>query len=133
MSKFVTSKDEIFNAIHKIIEEGSFLISNEDDFMDEDNVIGYTNILLENQHEEFDYEVDDKVLILTNKVYINIKGDKHLGVDSIDRINSKVKAVFKPDVSVDYGLKFSGDSEIVEVTVFLLKIKKNLTVMQNYN
>jgi len=88
---------------------------------------------LDNQHEDFDYFIDDKVLLLTHKVFINIKGNKHLGIDSIDRINSIVKEVFKSDVSVDYGIKFDGDGEKVEITVFLLNIKKNSNVVKKNN
>lgn len=133
MSKLITDKNEIFNAIHKILEERSYFATNEDEFLDEDNIIGYTHVVLDNQYEEFDYIVDDKVLMVTNKVIIIIRVCNSFDINAIDRINSQVKKLFEPNVLIEYSLNPNGNSEKVEITVFLLNIGKNTNIMKKYN
>ncbi|WP_264229679.1 hypothetical protein [Acholeplasma laidlawii] len=133
MSKLITDKNEIFNAIHKILEERSYFATNEDEFLDEDNIIGYTHIVLDNQYEVFDYIIDDKVLMVTNKVIIIIRVCNSFDINAIDRINSQVKKIFKPNVLIDYSLNPNGNCEKVEITVFLLNIGKNTNIMKKYN
>ena len=121
MSKLVLEKNEMTEAINRIVKSKSLISLDEDDFGDYDKVIGYQNFYLDDENSEFVYSVDKDTAGITCKLIVNTACNNTLNLAFLERILSSIRMFFDSEIEIIYGYSNGFSDHHITVEVFLMK------------
>ena len=115
-------------AIKCILESKSLIKIDEDDFGDYDKIIGYQSFELIDESSEFNYSIDQDIADKTIKLIVNIACDNALTLAFLDRILSKIRTFFNPEIEMIYGHSDGVINQHIVIDIFLLKSRIYINV-----
>ena len=122
MSKLITNKNEIEQAIKNILESESLLSIDEDDFGNHEKIIGYQNFRLMNESSDFNYVINKKIANLTNKLIVNTACNSALTLAFLERILSNIREFYDSKIEIIYGCSNESLDDDIVVEIFLISI-----------
>jgi cell division GTPase FtsZ len=122
MSKLITNKDEIEQAIKSILEYDSLLSIDEVDFGDHEKIIGYQKFNLMDESSDFNYVIGKKIANLTGKLIVNTACNSPLTLAFLERILSNIRESYDCDIEVIYGCSKENLYNNIVVEIFLISI-----------
>lgn len=128
MSQLITDLNEVEKAIKCILESKSLIKIDEDDFGDYDKIIGYQSFELIDESSEFNYSIDQDIADKTIKLIVNIACDNALTLAFLDRILSKIRTFFNPEIEMIYGHSDGVINQHIVIDIFLLKSRIYINV-----
>lgn len=128
MSQLITDLNEVEKAIKCILESKSLINIDEDDFGDYDKIIGYQSFELIDESSEFNYSIDQDIADKTIKLIVNIACDNALTLAFLDRILSKIRTFFNPEIEMIYGHSDGVINQHIVIDIFLLKSRIYINV-----
>jgi cell division GTPase FtsZ len=122
MSKLITNKNEIEQAIKSILEYDSLLSIDEVDFGDHEKIIGYQKFKLMDESSAFNYVISKKIANLTGKLIVNTACNSPLTLAFLELILSNIREFYDFDIEIIYGCSNESLDNDIVVEIFLISI-----------